>query len=1068
MVSIPLALSAAGTVPSASRPLGASAGSAVGVDSLKFVATDDANDAAQWPAQLAGYASACILKVRFYADTAVSGDVLLGASISSVTPGAATDMETLAWGAESTATISHPGSEGQRLQEASITIADEDGAADGALVQVRLRRVTTTGNADTLAGDVQVTGAWLEYTAGEAAEPPVESGLWSEAGTWGGAGVPGIGDDITIGVGETVTLDTATASIGALTVNGLLVAEQGTDVAITAASITIGSSGELRIGTSVAPYTNAATITLTGARSTHTERDDDTGLDNDGISRGLRVMSGGGKLVLHGDVPTYTTTKLNAHAAATATTLTTADSSGWQSGDVIAISKTDFYDVGDTESYVLGTNASGTTVTLPSGLVTPRWGVLQYPVDAAVDASGLSLTPGTFTPPDPLTPTVLDERATLINLSRNIVIQGADDTDWSTNGFGAHVMVMGQTSTAQVQGVEFRRVGQRRAIGRYPFHWHMCSYDVGTGALLGDLGTGLGYIRDCAVWDSENRAITIHGTNGATVQRNNCFDIKGHAIFFEDGSERRNICDANVCMKIRDPGTDGRIKIHDTKNDFDTGASGIWMTNPDNEVTNNSCSDCDARGIWNAFSATPFGLSALVSVVPNTINILLNENNNCHSNRLEGMATDMVVTNEAGNVGSIKYESTNSTFTGNTLWKHSRHGYRNRVKTVHYKHWVQADNDGKDWSGVTARPSTLVGPLCFAQSLNNATAFSTFQSRNAFASYHWELNIIDATLIGYTASAAWINGNGQFVRGGGCFSMEDLYIHPIGTKQLTTNTGWYMINSYPGYVTPPPYFDDFAIEYPSGSFRYWGLSVTIDGHGYWGNAGDYMVWDDPFWTTGLSSSSTHADQANLILTPDRFFGLAWFQLDDLTPPYYEYSSPEFRVRLAHLDTSYVEQGVWDKGDTDNSSFFNDLSGQAVHNGSIYLVTFPDSALPVSSLLVYVMNAWRDTDSFLIGIPWPNGTTAKGRLDAGRDTNITEAERITEGWTRLWDFSTATSAADVLADDAGVLAWQDTTNNTVWVHIVGGLNYPSRYYSLVDPLDDDVQNLPMTIHLEEDV
>ncbi|MDP4604747.1 MAG: amidase family protein, partial [Erythrobacter sp.] len=92
--------------------------------------------------------------------------------------------------------------------------------------------------------------------------------------------------------------------------------------------------------------------------------------------------------------------------------------------------------VGDTESFVLGTNASGTTVTLPSGLVTPRWGLLQYPVDASVHASGISLTPGTFTPPDHLTPTVLDERATLINLSRNIVIQGADDTAWSTEGWG--------------------------------------------------------------------------------------------------------------------------------------------------------------------------------------------------------------------------------------------------------------------------------------------------------------------------------------------------------------------------------------------------------------------------------------------------------------------------------------------------------------------------------------------------------------------------------------------------------------------------------------------------------
>ena len=56
------------------------------------------------------------------------------------------------------------------------------------------------------------------------------------------------------------------------------------------------------------------------------------------------------------------------------------------------------------------------------------------------------------------------------------VIQGAADSDWQTHGFGAHVMVMGLDSSAQVVGVEFRRCGQRRAMGRYPMHWHMLSY----------------------------------------------------------------------------------------------------------------------------------------------------------------------------------------------------------------------------------------------------------------------------------------------------------------------------------------------------------------------------------------------------------------------------------------------------------------------------------------------------------------------------------------------------------------------------------------------------------------
>ena len=36
-----------------------------------------------------------------------------------------------------------------------------------------------------------------------------------------------------------------------------------------------------------------------------------------------------------------------------------------------------------------------------------------------------------------------------------------DDEVWQNEGFGAHVMIMGTGAQAHVQGVEFRRGGQR-------------------------------------------------------------------------------------------------------------------------------------------------------------------------------------------------------------------------------------------------------------------------------------------------------------------------------------------------------------------------------------------------------------------------------------------------------------------------------------------------------------------------------------------------------------------------------------------------------------------------------
>src|SRR5690606_32457687 len=150
----------------------------------------------------------------------------------------------------------------------------------------------------------------------------------------------------------------------------------------------------------------------------------------------------------------------------------------------IAVSITDFHGVGQTEVLTLARDTARNSMVTTTGLATFRWGRLQYPVDTVVNGSGMSLTPGPFTPSDSETPTVLDERAEVVNLTRRIVIQGADDAAWANNGFGVHVMVMGANSRAQVDGVEFVRCGQRRAMGRYPFHWHMLSYNEATGAFL--------------------------------------------------------------------------------------------------------------------------------------------------------------------------------------------------------------------------------------------------------------------------------------------------------------------------------------------------------------------------------------------------------------------------------------------------------------------------------------------------------------------------------------------------------------------------------------------------------
>ena len=69
------------------------------------------------------------------------------------------------------------------------------------------------------------------------------------------------------------------------------------------------------------------------------------------------------------------------------------------------------------------------------------------------------------------TPVVLDERAPVGNLTRNIVIQAPDDALWQNECFGVHIMIMRMGSgdhkgIANVEGIEIRRGGQATKVGK--------------------------------------------------------------------------------------------------------------------------------------------------------------------------------------------------------------------------------------------------------------------------------------------------------------------------------------------------------------------------------------------------------------------------------------------------------------------------------------------------------------------------------------------------------------------------------------------------------------------------
>lgn len=397
----------------------------------------------------------------------------------------------------------------------------------------------------TVVGAVAILGCVNACTVPPPPPPPevCPSGAprWSDPATWPN-GVPTDGADVTIDADQTVALDTNTAALGSLTIVGTLtVCRQDIDLR----SDWVMVHGTLRAGTATQPFTQHLNITLTAT---------DTNESVMGMgTRGLLVM--GGHLELYGNAPEVEWTKINAHAAAGSSTLQLAESADWHAGDEIAITTTDWYGSSQTERRTIA-SVSGTTVQLTTPLSATHWGALQHATSA-----GMSLTPDASVTPTALpTPLVLDERAEVANLTRNIVIQAPDDAAWQTDGFGAHVMVMDLASSVQVDGVQFRRAGQRGRLGRYPFHWHRLSYDT-NGQMIGD-ATGH-FLRSSTITESQNRCVTIHATNGVSVQDNVCVDIRGHGIFTEDGVERRNVIERNLVTMVRNPSAAAALKLHE-------------------------------------------------------------------------------------------------------------------------------------------------------------------------------------------------------------------------------------------------------------------------------------------------------------------------------------------------------------------------------------------------------------------------------------------------------------------------------------------------------------------------
>lgn len=411
---------------------------------------------------------------------------------------------------------------------------------------------------------------------------------WSNPSAWAAGEVPREGQTVVVPAGRTLELDVSPPPLGGLRIEGTLTFARR-DLELTAEWILV--PGVFQVGSESNPFTHRARITLTGPL----EPEAAPGMGN----RVLGILPGG-TLELWGESRTAWT-HLEGTAPVGTDRITVARPVDWRVGERVVLAPSGF-DPREAEDRAI-TAVSGRTLTLDRPLSHVHFGEIQTIAGRSVD-----------------------QRAEVGLLSRSITVRGAGVdgagvVESSAVGSGGHVMILAG-AVARIQGVEFLHMGQTGRLGHYPVHWH----------LAGDV-TGQ-FFRNNAVWRTNNRCLTVHGTDHLHVADNVCYDHLGHGFFLEEGAETGNRLVGNLGILGRRPNGAARLLPSDER------PATFWVTNPDNHLEGNVAAGSQGIGFWYALPERPLGPSAGEPDLPRRTPLGVFRNNVAHTNQRGGLFVD--------------------------------------------------------------------------------------------------------------------------------------------------------------------------------------------------------------------------------------------------------------------------------------------------------------------------------------------------------------------------------------------------------------------------------------------
>jgi hypothetical protein len=408
-----------------------------------------------------------------------------------------------------------------------------------------------------------VSGEPVKFDAASA-----KSGPWSDAATWAGR-APQAGDRVQIKPGHTVTYDVeSTDALRMIHVAGTLTFSRtkNTRLEVGLLRVTPGDScsedgfdchddapvpkGDtvpgLEIGTPEAPIPAGVTALI---RLRHFE-----GMNPETLPA---IVACGGRWDIHGTPVPRTWLKLAATVKPGVSEVTLEQPpAGWRTGDHVIVtgSKEDDYlnavkkasrggFAGATEERLI-TKIDGTTVSFDQPLTYAHFG------------EGIM-------------------RSEVALLSHNVIVESADPA-----GVRGHTMYH-RDSSGGISYAEFRHLGKRGVLGKYAIHFH----------LVRDTMRGSG-VTGASVWDSDNRWITVHGTDHLLVRDCVGYRSRGHGFFLEDATEQWNVFDRNLAVQAI-----GAKRLPKQILGFDANdGAGFWWANGRNTFTRNVACENDEYG----------------------------------------------------------------------------------------------------------------------------------------------------------------------------------------------------------------------------------------------------------------------------------------------------------------------------------------------------------------------------------------------------------------------------------------------------------------------------------------